>query len=197
MFYPNATWRAGPSEKRGYPGVTTNAARGVVCHSMVGYLAGAMARLDSADRASWHFSVLQNGTVLQHYNTADVTWHCGSREWNQKLIGIEHEGGYDPVDEPLTVPQRDASVTLVRWLAREHGFPLERQVSLWEHHEIAPPSDPTACPSGRIPWEFYTTEETDMPLTDQDKRDIGEIVKLQLELFKQELEASGQIRPPK
>jgi N-acetyl-anhydromuramyl-L-alanine amidase AmpD len=130
---------------------------------MVGSYAGAMNRLDSQDRASWHFSVTKAGTVYQHYRVDEITWHAGSPRWNQALIGIEHEGGAPGNEsEPLTPAQRDASVALVRWLSAQHGFPLTRRVSLWEHNEVAPPADPTSCPSHRIPWENY--EEDDMAL---------------------------------
>src|SRR6185295_19922497 len=113
--------------KTGYQGVDRNDAHGVVCHSMAGALTGALAELDRPQRrASWHFSVATDGRVLQHYDTLTIAWHCGSRPWNSKLIGIEHEGGYDHVDEPLTREQLAARVALVRWLAAEHGFPLIR-----------------------------------------------------------------------
>jgi hypothetical protein len=162
MIYPPATQRPGPAVKQGYQGIYANAGHGVVCHSMVGYFGGAMIELDKLSRrASWHFSVLQDGSVYQHYDTGAVTWHCGSRAWNAKLIGIEHEGGANPYDEPLTDIQRDASVALVRWLAYQYGFSMSRKVSLWEHNEVAPPEDATACPSHRIPWGYYT-EEDDM-----------------------------------
>lgn len=144
-------------------GVPTNSGQGVVCHSMVGYLGGAMTELDNLlRRASWHFSVLQNGVVLQHYDSAAVTWHCGSEQGNGRLIGIEHEGGFDPVDEPLTDAQRNASVALVHWLAGEHGFPLVRGAGLFEHNEVAPPTDATNCPSHRIPWDAYLGNEARM-----------------------------------
>jgi len=163
-IYPQAIQRPGPLEKMGYPDMAINARRGVVCHSMVGYFAGAMRELDKLERrASWHFSVLQSGAVYQHAPTTAVTWHAGSKQANGLYIGIEHEGGYSPTDQPLTPVQRDASVALVRWLSLECGFPLERGVGLWEHRELAPPSDPTSCPSGRIPWNYYT-EEDDMAI---------------------------------
>lgn len=129
---------------------------------MVGPLSAAFGELDRASRqASWHFSVAKGGQVYQHYPLTAATWHCGSPHWNQRLVGIEHEGG--PVgneSEPLTTAQREASVRLVRWIARECGWSrLERRVNLWEHNEVSPADRPTACPSGRIPWDAYTTEE--------------------------------------
>jgi N-acetyl-anhydromuramyl-L-alanine amidase AmpD len=130
-IYPNAIWRPGPASKTGYGDLVTNFAQGVVCHSMVGYYAGAMAELDKLTRrASWHFSVNQHGLVFQHYDTDKITWHCGSVFWNARLIGIEHEGGFDPEDESFTVPQRESSVKLVKWLHATHSpnNPVERFV---------------------------------------------------------------------
>ena len=94
---------------------------------MVGYYAGAMAELDKLTRrASWHFSVLRDGRVFQHYDTKIITWHCGSVYWNARLIGIEHEGGYMPHNEPLTAPQLESSVRLVKWIAATHVFEPSR-----------------------------------------------------------------------
>lgn len=126
-LYPEAIWRPGPLTKQGYAAYPRNLLQGVVLHSMVGWFAGAMAELDKlARRASWHFSVNQNGLVYQHYDTEAVTWHCGSAFWNGRLIGIEHEGGYNPKDEPLTPVQLLSSVKLVNWISRTHNIELAR-----------------------------------------------------------------------
>lgn len=160
--YPGSSWYPGPLDKQGYTGLAVNECRGVICHSMVGSAASALARLEGPDRASWHFSVLQNGTVLQHYESNAVTWHAGSMRWNGRLIGIEHEGGAEPnVSEPLTLSQLTASVLLVRWLSQTHGFALTRDITLgrtlYEHNDVYQ----TACPSGRIPWDRYIEEDED------------------------------------
>lgn len=163
MIYPLAVQEPGPSWKQGYPPVFRNACRGVVCHSMVGSYSGAMSRLDSTDRASWHFSVTKGGQVYQHYDTEAITWHAGTPQWNQRLIGIEHEGGGPGNEsEPLTVAQRDASVALVHWLAQQHAFPLVVRVGLWEHRWLSQ----TACPSGRIPWRYYEEDEMAIQLAE-------------------------------
>jgi N-acetyl-anhydromuramyl-L-alanine amidase AmpD len=166
--YPNAIQRPGPASKQNGG---TNAVRGVVLHSMVGTFAGAMGRLDDVvtpgGRASWHYSVLQDGRVFAHYADEVQCWQAGSA-YNDDTIGIEHEGGFDPYDEPLTDAQRAASIALVRWLSAAHGFPLERGAGLWEHHEVS--GAPTACPSGRIPWQYYTEEHMPTPEYDELKR---------------------------
>lgn len=130
-LYPLATFRAGPASKSGYDGLTVNFKQGVVCHSMVGYYAGAMAELDKLTRrASWHFSVLRDGRVFQHYDTDSITWHCGSVWGNSRFWGVEHEGGFSPENEPLTIAQRESSVALVNWLHVISGSdkPIERFV---------------------------------------------------------------------
>lgn len=116
-WYPKAIVRPGPASKTGYGTLQVNAKRGVVCHSMVGFFAGAMAELDKLERrASWHFSILRDGRVFQHYDTDKITWHAGSVWGNSRFIGVEHEGGFSPENEPLTDAQREASVALVKWI---------------------------------------------------------------------------------
>ena len=149
--YNVAEWVPGPLVKT-EPG--SRVPSGVVCHSAVGYQGGLMSVLNGTRRASWHFSVLQDGTVWQHYDTLEVAWHAQGA--NATCVGIEHEGGYQPADEPLTPAQLAASVKLVRWLAQEHGFGLVRKQTLWEHNDWWQ----TSCPSGRIPWDAYTEEDT-------------------------------------
>lgn len=163
LWYPAAKLRLGPAGKR-LSG--RNPAHGVVCHSAVGYVGGLHSVLDTLTgpkaRTAWHFSVLQDGTVEQHYPLDAVLGHCA--DWggdadgvdgNGTLIGIEHEGGYSPTNEPLTLKQLAASVELVRWIARQGGWiPARAGVkTLYEHREISDTG--TQCPSGRIPWEEY------------------------------------------
>lgn len=147
-----------------------NRAEGAVYHSMVGGLVGAWARLDSDDRVSWHFSVAKDGRIYQHYPLESICWHAGSREQNERLIGIEHEGGPpDNPSEPLTEPQLQASARLSRWLMEQLSWPEFRVgVQALEHNWIYP----TACPSGRIPWDrlraLVSGQEGEM---DQELRD--------------------------
>lgn len=153
-FYPKAEWQSGPANKQNGG---TNGCKGVVCHSMVGPYRAAFGELvKPSRRASWHYSVLQDGRVIVHYPDEAQTWHAGSAR-NNDTIGIEHEGGFSPHNEPLTPKQLAASVDLVRWLSKTHGFPMTRGVGLLEHNEVS--GEPTACPSRRIPWAEYTEED--------------------------------------
>ena len=155
MRYPQAIWR--PTPKMGY---MVNAAfgfdnthlqQGMVFHSMEGSLAGAFGELDNPSRqASWTFSVAKDGTVYQHVDTANIAWTNGSYDANKRFWGVENEGR---AGEPLTEPQYQALLSLVRWIYPAHRLPFIRQQTAWEHNEMTRfGSAPTACPSGRIPW---------------------------------------------
>jgi len=176
LWYPEATVHAGPASKQ-LSG--TNPAAGVVCHSAVGFRGGLHSVLadvvsTAKKRTAWHFSVMQDGEVEQHYPIDAVLGHCA--DWggdgdgvdgNGTLVGIEHEGGLNPADEPLTTAQRSASVALVKWIAKQGGWMPSRTTkkTLWEHREISDTG--TLCPSGRIPWGYYLISELKPITTDQ------------------------------
>jgi N-acetyl-anhydromuramyl-L-alanine amidase AmpD len=119
---------------------------------MEGAYGGALTVLTGNSQASWHFSVLKDGRVIQHYPTTAACWHAGGPVANNKFIGIEHEGR---VGEALTPEQLASSVGLVRWIAQEEGWLMARHVTMFEHNEVYN----TACPSGRIPWEAYVPDD--------------------------------------
>lgn len=146
--YPGADVVSGPINKTGQPPHTRNEARGAVLHSLEGFDSNITNVLFGSREASWHFSVLTDGRVLQHYTTDTIAWHAGGNA-NPYHVGIEHEG---LAGQPLTEAQFQASLDLVRWLARENGWPgLVRGLTLFEHNEFMA----TACPSNRIPWQAY------------------------------------------
>lgn len=150
MWYPNAVIRHGPDWKRNANPLWP---QGAVLHSAVGYEGGLYDVLDSNTPSSWHFSILYSGVVVQHYDTSAQLWHAQAA--NSFAVGIEHEGGYSPEDEPLTPAQLASSIALVRWLGEVHNFPLQRAEpgrTLFEHNQFYP----KPCPSNRIPWEEYT-----------------------------------------
>lgn len=146
--YPHATQRGS-----NYPGkffLERNPAKGVVLHSAEGYKDGIISRIDGPD-VSWHFTVMQDGSVLQHYSLTHCCWHAGNYMANTNLIGIEHEG---VAGEALTPAQKDASIALVRWIAQVAGWKeIAKGKTLFEHNQFFA----TACPSGRIPFEEYSS----------------------------------------
>ena len=95
---------------------------------------------------SWHFTVGNDGEVLQHYALNLITWHAG-QEANLLYVGIECEG---TAGHAIRGPQLEALAELVRWIARvDHWESYTRGITLFEHNEFMN----TACPSGRIPWQ--------------------------------------------
>lgn len=161
LYTPLAIQQPGAISKQGYQGRTTNSVRGVVCHSMEGYAEAALAEVkDASMPLSWHFSVLEDGTVWQHYPLNAICWHGGNQPINESLIGIEHEG---VKGVPLTDVQLASSIALVDWIAGQGGWTPQRHVTLFEHNEVVtlytPNAGPTACPNGRIPWEQYVEDE--------------------------------------
>ena len=168
-WYPKAIVDQGDGYKQGYPFLTVNTGEGVILHSMVGSWPAARARLMGEDRVSWHFSILRDGTVYQHYPVRAVCWHAGSPVANGKYIGVEHEGGAAPdYSEPLTPAQLRASIELVLWLSKELHWPEFRVgVQGMEHNWIYA----TSCPSGRIPWQEYVKAFSEEGNVDQEVRD--------------------------
>ena len=171
-YCPFAEWRPGPLTKwGGYQSGNTNPKRGQVSHSAEGYMAGALSMLDGPTPVSWHFTVgfgepFDRG-ILQHYPLTANCWHAGDSDddggvrANIDLIGVEHLG---KAGEALTEYQIDATVRLTRWCAAQFGldifarYPMQdrvwHQLGVWtlaEHNEVS--DRPTACPSGRIPWD--------------------------------------------
>ncbi len=169
MWYENAIRDPAPEWKTGYSFLSLNLRQGAVYHSMVGAFAAARARLFGDDRASWHFSVLKDGTIYQHYPIDRVAWHAGTVDANGKYIGIEHEGGAAPnYSEPLTPAQYRSTLGLTLWLMKACSWPEFRVgVQGMEHNWLYP----TACPSGRIPWSDLIRDISKEGTVDQELRD--------------------------
>ena len=176
-WLPGVERQQGPFWKQGYLGIPRRpmeSIEGEVNHSAEGSMAALLGEIQNLTRAaSWTFSILKDGRVMQHYGIKSVTWHGGSRDANDKFVGIEHEGGFSPHDEPLTSMQVKSLTDLLAWLGDEFGWTeWKRQITLWEHNEMTRfGSAPTACPSGRIPWASLITELEKEDEVDQEARD--------------------------
>lgn len=153
-YYFGCIQMPGPAGKV-YP--EDNLVEGVVLHDADGYRTGLEAQMLGAE-VSWHFTIYKDGKVEQMYPLTASCWHAGSKEANNRLIGVEHEGR---AGEALTEAQVVASVALVDWIAQTAGWPdRARGVRLFEHREVYPG---TVCPSGRIPWARYVTVPAPLP----------------------------------
>lgn len=157
LWCPFAVKWLAPTWKQGYAGISNRFGAGAVVHSMEGGLQGALARLESSDTVSWHFSVPYTGGVLQHLPLPAVAWHAGAYA-NKRWAGIECEGR---AGEPLTKAQLQGLEDVLWWMATEEqwpGFLLKKDVgTLHEHNWYMA----TACPSSRIPWETIIRDLVD------------------------------------
>jgi hypothetical protein len=152
-WHPDAVRYPGPALKTGENCVFVRNGRGAVLHSMEGPVSAALDRLDSYEDDSWQFSVpkesLADGPFYQHYVIETVCWHAGSAPPNIAYFGVEFEG---EAGEPLTDHQMECGVSILAWAMDhdvEHWPALTLHDTLFEHNWLFP----TACPSGRIPWE--------------------------------------------
>lgn len=178
----------GPPEKQ-YS--QTNTAQGYIPHSAVGWYGGWLNRLLSTERrpdgrytdyaaASVHGFIFYNGKVIQHYPFTVSCWASGNRQANCNFVAFENEGGYQPVDEALTIPQLDMNIRIICEISEWKGWTPQRGVNLLEHHEAVERwgGDSTACPSERIPWAEImrqVTEEDDMAAMEEIEKLKGQI----------------------
>lgn len=163
-----------------------NAVTMYIPHSAVGYYGGWSSRLFSTARKAdgrytdyaaasvqlW-FPQKRTEKPKQHYSIFKSCWASGSRYPNTHGVAAENEGGYEPVDEPLTDWQVECNVRAIRELSALRGWVISRPISptdltatLYEHRECGRwGSAATSCPSGRIPWApliVALQEEEDM-----------------------------------
>ena len=125
---------------------------------------------------SWHFSVLTDGTIWQHYPINVHCWHAGDTDddddvrANIELEGIEHEG---LVGTTLTAEQVQATVEITKFCADYFDrdaiysrFPIMPTDgwTLVEHNQVS--NSYTACPSDRIPWDLVTEQLTTQEVDD-------------------------------
>ena len=167
-------------------------------HSAVGYYAGWISRLMSNQRrpngqytpyaaASVHLWFPQDSSVppKQHYSIFKSCWASGSQYPNTNGVAAENEGGPPGnVSEPLTDYQVGLNTRAIQELSEFRGWQPRRPISdgdknatLYEHRECKRfGSDPTACPSNRIPWtKIFLGLEDDMSFTEDDRIKINQI----------------------
>jgi hypothetical protein len=151
--YPGATWVAADG------GNYTNAARSgadidvVVIHTTQGSYAGTISwfRNPSANVTAHYVVRRSDGAITQMVRHADVAWHAGNWSYNQRSIGIEHEG-YVSDPNNYTTPMLEASAALTRWLCDNLGVPKDRS-HIIGHVEV--PGATHTDPGQYFPWSRY------------------------------------------
>lgn len=106
---------------------------------------------DPSHGAAAHYVVRKDGHVAQLVRELDVAYHAGNRRYNERSIGIEHEGY---VDRPgsFTPAMYASSARLTAGICRRYGFPADRE-HLVGHTEV-PGTDHTD-PGPHWDWDRY------------------------------------------
>ncbi|MEV6109778.1 N-acetylmuramoyl-L-alanine amidase [Streptomyces sp. NPDC051940] len=107
---------------------------------------------DPGHRAATHYVVRsRDGHVEQMVRELDVAYHAGNRAWNERSVGIEHEGF---VDQPkwFTAKMYAASARLTADICRRHRIPVDRE-HIVGHVEV-PGTDHTD-PGPLWDWDRY------------------------------------------
>ena len=164
-WMPSAVKVPGNPDKIGYTAFGTRGPKlGDVKHSAEGWASYLKFLIETPLAIkSWHFTVLLDGTIWQHYPIDAHCWHAGDTDddddvrANIELVGIEHEG---LVGTPLTAEQTQATAEISRFCAEYFErsaayarFPVQPSDgwTLVEHTQVS--NTFTACPSDRIPWD--------------------------------------------
>ncbi|MEU1089659.1 N-acetylmuramoyl-L-alanine amidase [Streptomyces sp. NPDC005576] len=124
----------------------------VVVHVTQGSLASAVRVFqDPAHRAAAHYVVGRDGSVTQMIRELDVAYHAGNRSYNERSVGIEHEGFVDrPKD--FTAAMYASSARLTASVCGRYGIPVDREHVIG--HVEVPGTDHTD-PGPHWDWDRY------------------------------------------
>ncbi|MFG3102731.1 N-acetylmuramoyl-L-alanine amidase [Streptomyces sp. NPDC048182] len=124
----------------------------VVVHVTQGSFSSAVkAFQDPGHRAAAHYIVGQDGHVTQMIRELDVAFHAGNREYNERSVGIEHEGFVDRPQD-FTDAMYAASARLTAAICGRYGIPVDRK-HIIGHVEV-PGTDHTD-PGPHWDWDRY------------------------------------------
>ncbi|MEO3749743.1 N-acetylmuramoyl-L-alanine amidase [Streptomyces sp. B6B3] len=107
---------------------------------------------DPSHGASTHYVVRSaDGHVAQLARELDVAYHAGNFAFNERSIGIEHEGW---ADDPayLTDAMYESSARLVAGICARYEIPIDREHILG-HNEV--PDVVRICPGPHWDWDRY------------------------------------------
>ncbi|MFI5754003.1 N-acetylmuramoyl-L-alanine amidase [Streptomyces sp. NPDC051569] len=81
---------------------------------------------DPSHRAATHYVIRKDGHVAQMIRELDVAFHTGNRAYNERSVGIEHEGW---VDQPksFTDAMYRSSARLTAGICARYGIPVDRE----------------------------------------------------------------------
>ncbi|MEV8360678.1 N-acetylmuramoyl-L-alanine amidase [Streptomyces niveus] len=106
---------------------------------------------DPAHQAATHYVVRKDGHVAQMIRELDVAYQAGNRSYNERGVGIEHEGFVDR-PEDFTDDMYESSARLTAGICRRYAIPVDR-THIIGHVEV-PGTDHTD-PGPHWDWDRY------------------------------------------
>ncbi|MFC4118722.1 N-acetylmuramoyl-L-alanine amidase [Nonomuraea zeae] len=152
--YPPAAWvAASTSNYRVSSRETSYNIDRVVIHVTQGSYAGTISWFQNPSaQVSAHYVVKSsNGAITQMVRDKDVAWHAGNSTYNNRSIGIEHEG-YVADASWFTDAMYRASAALTRALCDKYGIPKTR-TGIIGHNEV--PGATHTDPGSHWNWTTY------------------------------------------
>ncbi|MGD6752046.1 N-acetylmuramoyl-L-alanine amidase [Streptomyces sp. BH105] len=108
---------------------------------------------DPGHGAAAHYVVrARDGHIAQMVREGDVAYHACNRAWNERSIGIEHEGFVDRPDRWFTDVAYRSSARLCAAICTRYGIPVDRE-HIVGHYEV-PGTDHTD-PGPFWDWDRY------------------------------------------
>ncbi|GGN13324.1 N-acetylmuramoyl-L-alanine amidase [Streptomyces fuscichromogenes] len=124
----------------------------VVIHvTQGGYASAVKVFQDPAHEAAAHYIVRKDGRITQLVRELDVAFHAGNRSYNERSVGIEHEGFVDR-PEDFTDAMYAASARLTAAICRRYGMAMDREHVIG--HAEVPGTDHTD-PGRHWDWDRY------------------------------------------
>jgi hypothetical protein len=124
----------------------------VIIHVTQGSYASAVKVFqDPSHQAAAHYIVRKDGDVTQMIRELDVAYHAGNREFNERSVGIEHEGFVDRPQD-FTDAMYAASARLTASICERYGIPVDREHVIG--HVEVPGTDHTD-PGPHWDWDRY------------------------------------------
>ncbi|GAB2875730.1 N-acetylmuramoyl-L-alanine amidase [Streptomyces deserti] len=106
---------------------------------------------DPGHGAASHYVVRKDGHIAQMIRELDVAYHAGNRDYNERSVGIEHEGFVDR-PEGFTTEMYEASALLTARICARYDIPVDRE-HIIGHVEV-PGTDHTD-PGPHWDWDRY------------------------------------------
>ncbi|MGW2020069.1 N-acetylmuramoyl-L-alanine amidase [Streptomyces sp. NPDC001927] len=124
----------------------------VVIHVVQGSYATALKVFKNPGHgAATHYVVRKDGHVAQMIRELDVAFHAGSRDMNERSVGIEHEGFVDRPQD-FTAAMYASSARLTAGICARYDIPVDRK-HIIGHVEV-PGTDHTD-PGPHWDWDRY------------------------------------------